>query len=50
VFTLFGLEFFLIGATCVRHRPPGEYAGPHLRAGCGSGPRYLVQAVLEKKE
>ncbi|HKC39095.1 MAG TPA: glycosyltransferase, partial [Gemmatimonadales bacterium] len=49
VFTLFGLAFFLIGATLFGIGLLGEYVG-RIYEQVRQRPRYLVQAVLEKKE
>jgi len=49
LFTLFGLAFFLIGATLFGIGLLGEYVG-RIYEQVRQRPRYLVQAVLEKKE
>ncbi len=49
VFTLFGIAFFLIGATLLGIGLLGEYVG-RIYEQVRQRPRYLVQAVLEKKE
>jgi undecaprenyl-phosphate 4-deoxy-4-formamido-L-arabinose transferase len=49
VFTLFGLAFFLIGATLFGIGLLGEYVG-RIYEQVRQRPRYVVQAVLEKKE
>ena len=49
VFTLFGLAFFLIGATLFGIGLLGEYVG-RIYEQVRQRPRYLVQAVFEKKE
>jgi undecaprenyl-phosphate 4-deoxy-4-formamido-L-arabinose transferase len=49
VFTLFGIAFFLIGITLFGIGLLGEYVG-RIYEQVRQRPRYLVQAVLEKKE
>jgi undecaprenyl-phosphate 4-deoxy-4-formamido-L-arabinose transferase len=49
VFTLFGIAFFLIGMTLLGIGLLGEYVG-RIYEQVRQRPRYLVQAVLEKKE
>ena len=49
VFTLFGLAFFLIGATLFGIGLLGEYVG-RIYEQVRQRPRYLVQAVLERKD
>jgi len=49
VFTLFGVAFFLIGITLFGIGLLGEYVG-RIYEQVRQRPRYLVQAVLEKKE
>jgi undecaprenyl-phosphate 4-deoxy-4-formamido-L-arabinose transferase len=49
VFTLFGIAFFLIGITLFGIGLLGEYIG-RIYEQVRQRPRYLVQAVLEKKE
>jgi len=49
VFTLFGIAFFLIGVTLFGIGLLGEYIG-RIYEQVRQRPRYVVQAVLEKKE
>ena len=49
LFTLFGIAFFLIGVTLFGIGLLGEYIG-RIYQQVRARPRYLVQAVLEKKE
>ena len=49
VFTLFGIAFFLIGITLFGIGLLGEYIG-RIYEQVRERPRYVVQAVLEKKE
>jgi undecaprenyl-phosphate 4-deoxy-4-formamido-L-arabinose transferase len=49
VFTLFGIAFFLIGITLFGIGLLGEYVG-RIYEQVRQRPRYLVQAVLERKE
>ena len=49
VFTLFGIMFFLIGIALLGIGLLGEYVGRIFQQVRGR-PRYLIQAVLEKKE
>ena len=49
VFTLFGIAFFLIGITLFGIGLLGEYIG-RIYEQVRQRPRYVVQAVLEKKE
>lgn len=49
VFTLFGIAFFLIGITLFGIGLLGEYIG-RIYEQVRQRPRYLVQAILEKKE
>jgi undecaprenyl-phosphate 4-deoxy-4-formamido-L-arabinose transferase len=49
VFTLFGVAFFLIGVTLFGIGLLGEYIG-RIYEQVRQRPRYVVQAVLEKKE
>jgi undecaprenyl-phosphate 4-deoxy-4-formamido-L-arabinose transferase len=49
VFTLFGIAFFLIGITLFGIGLLGEYVG-RIYEQVRERPRYVVQAVLEKKE
>jgi undecaprenyl-phosphate 4-deoxy-4-formamido-L-arabinose transferase len=49
LFTLFGIAFFLIGITLFGIGLLGEYIG-RIYEQVRQRPRYLVQAVLEKKE
>ena len=49
VFTLFGIAFFLIGITLFGIGLLGEYVG-RIYEQVRQRPRYVVQAVLEKKE
>ena len=49
LFTLFGIVFFLIGVTLFGIGLLGEYIG-RIYQQVRARPRYLVQAVLEKKE
>jgi undecaprenyl-phosphate 4-deoxy-4-formamido-L-arabinose transferase len=49
VFTLFGIAFFLIGITLFGIGLLGEYVG-RIYEQVRQRPRYLIQAVLERKE
>jgi len=49
VFTLFGIAFFLIGITLFGIGLLGEYVG-RIYQQVRQRPRYLVQAILEKKD
>ena len=49
VFTLFGIAFFLIGITLFGIGLLGEYVG-RIYEQVRQRPRYLVQAILERKE
>jgi undecaprenyl-phosphate 4-deoxy-4-formamido-L-arabinose transferase len=49
VFTLFGIAFFLIGITLFGIGLLGEYVG-RIYEQVRERPRYLVQAILERKE
>jgi undecaprenyl-phosphate 4-deoxy-4-formamido-L-arabinose transferase len=49
LFTLFGIAFFLIGITLFGIGLLGEYVG-RIYEQVRQRPRYLVQAILEKKE
>lgn len=49
VFTLFGIAFFLIGITLFGIGLLGEYVG-RIYEQVRSRPRYMIQAVLEKRE
>ena len=49
VFTLFGIAFFLIGMTLFGIGLLGEYVG-RIYEQVRSRPRYMIQAVLEKRE
>jgi undecaprenyl-phosphate 4-deoxy-4-formamido-L-arabinose transferase len=49
VFTLFGIAFFLIGVTLFGIGLLGEYIG-RIYEQVRQRPRYVVQAILEKKE
>ncbi|HKW37994.1 MAG TPA: glycosyltransferase [Burkholderiales bacterium] len=49
VFTLFGIAFFLIGITLFGIGLLGEYVG-RIYEQVRERPRYVVQAILEKKE
>ncbi len=49
VFTLFGIAFFLIGITLLGIGLLGEYIG-RIYEQVRQRPRYVVQAILEKKE
>jgi len=49
VFTLFGIAFFLIGVTLFGIGLLGEYIG-RIYEQVRQRPRYVIQAVLEKKE
>jgi undecaprenyl-phosphate 4-deoxy-4-formamido-L-arabinose transferase len=49
VFTLFGISFFLIGVTLFGIGLLGEYIG-RIYEQVRQRPRYVVQAILEKKE
>ncbi len=49
VFTLFGIAFFLIGMTLLGIGLLGEYVG-RIYEQVRQRPRYLVQAVLERKD
>ena len=49
LFTLFGIEFFLVGVTLFGIGLLGEYVG-RIYQQVRSRPRYLIQAVLEKRE
>lgn len=49
LFTLFGIAFFLIGVTLFGIGLLGEYIG-RIYQQVRARPRYLVQAILEKKE
>ena len=49
LFTLFGIAFFLIGVTLFGIGLLGEYVG-RIYQQVRERPRYLIQAVLEKKE
>jgi len=49
VFTLFGVAFFLIGITLFGIGLLGEYVG-RIYEQVRQRPRYLVQAVLERKD
>jgi undecaprenyl-phosphate 4-deoxy-4-formamido-L-arabinose transferase len=49
VFTLFGIAFFLIGVTLFGIGLLGEYIG-RIYEQVRERPRYVVQAILEKKE
>ena len=49
LFTLFGIVFFLIGVTLFGIGLLGEYIG-RIYQQVRARPRYLVQAMLEKKE
>jgi len=49
VFTLFGIAFFLIGITLFGIGLLGEYVG-RIYEQVRQRPRYVVQAILEKKK
>jgi undecaprenyl-phosphate 4-deoxy-4-formamido-L-arabinose transferase len=49
LFTLFGIEFFLVGVTLFGIGLLGEYVG-RIYQQVRSRPRYLVQAILERRE
>jgi len=49
VFTLFGIAFFLIGITLFGIGLLGEYVG-RIYEQVRQRPRYVVQAILERKE
>ena len=49
LFTLFGIAFFLIGVTLFGIGLLGEYIG-RIYQQVRARPRYLVQAILEKRE
>ena len=49
VFTLFGISFFLIGVTLFGIGLLGEYVG-RIYEQVRQRPRYLIQAILERKE
>ena len=49
MFTLFGVAFFLIGITLFGIGLLGEYVG-RIYEQVRQRPRYLVQAILERKD
>ena len=49
MFTLFGIAFFLIGVTLFGIGLLGEYVG-RIYQQVRARPRYLIQAILEKRE
>jgi len=49
LFTLFGIAFFLIGITLFGIGLLGEYIG-RIYQQVRNRPRYLVEAILEKKD
>ena len=49
LFTLFGIAFFLIGVTLFGIGLLGEYVG-RIYQQVRARPRYLIQAILEKRE
>jgi undecaprenyl-phosphate 4-deoxy-4-formamido-L-arabinose transferase len=49
LFTLFGIAFFLIGVTLFGIGLLGEYIG-RIYEQVRERPRYVIQAILEKKE
>jgi undecaprenyl-phosphate 4-deoxy-4-formamido-L-arabinose transferase len=49
LFTLFGIEFFLVGVTLFGIGLLGEYVG-RIYQQVRSRPRYLVQAILERRD
>ena len=49
LFTLFGIAFFLIGITLFGIGLLGEYVG-RIYQQVRSRPRFLVEAILEKKD